>query len=146
MDISRCSSIKKIILSIAIFSFAIVPIAGLVGAHDVQAATLTANDLWGNDTIEGEVTGQIGLGKRDPRTIIGAVIRVVLGFLGIIAVLIILAGGFKYMTAGGAEDKVEEAKKLMISGVIGLVIVLASFGLATFIMDAMVTATGATSS
>jgi len=134
---------KKAILSIAVFSFAIIPALGLTNIN--SASALTQNDLWGNDAVKSELTGQIGLGERDPRTIIAAVIRIVLGFLGIIAVLIILAGGFKYMTSGGSEDKVDEARKLMIAGVIGLIIVLASFGLATFIMEAMVTATNATS-
>ena len=134
--------IKKTILGIATLSFIVLPAVALVGANNVSAADDDADALlWGGQRTE--VTTQIGLGQKDPRQIIASVIRVALGFLGIIAVLITLAGGFKYMTAGGAEDKVDEAKKLMISGVIGLIIVLASFGLATFIMNALVTATGA---
>jgi hypothetical protein len=65
-----------------------------------------------------------------------------MGFLGIIAVVIILLGGFKWMTAGGDESKVEEAKKLMTAGVIGLAIVLASWGVTIFVLDALLSATG----
>ena len=137
-----CNQIKKTILSIAIFSFAVIPVLGLVCVNNAAAAPLGEEGLWGGDTIKTNVTDEIGLGEKDPREIIASVIRVVLGFLGIIAVLIILAGGFKYMTAGGAEDKVDEAKKLMISGAIGLIIILASFGLASFLMEALVKATG----
>ena len=46
------------------------------------------------------------------------------------------------MTAAGNEEKVEEAKKLMGAGVIGLVIVLASWGIASFILNQLVNATG----
>jgi uncharacterized membrane protein len=54
---------------------------------------------------------------------------------GIIAVVIILAGGFKWMTAGGNEDKVGEARKMIISGVIGLAIIMSAFAIAQFVID-----------
>lgn len=81
------------------------------------------------------------LSDRDPRAIIGSIINVALGFLGVIAVGIILMGGFKWMTAGGSEDKVSEAKKLIGAGVIGLVIILASWAISTFVIEAIYGAT-----
>ena len=60
-----------------------------------------------------------------------------------LAVIIILAGGFMWMTAAGNEDKVATAKKLMAAGVIGLVVVLASFGIAKFVIGSLIGATGA---
>ena len=136
--------VKKIILGIAAFSLIAIPVVGLVGLDNVKAAatgTLQLDDFWGGATTSENVTDSIGLSERDPREIIAAVVRVVLGFLGIITVLLILGGGFKYMTAGGDEDQIGEAKQLIISGVIGLVIVLASFGLASFLMTAAVNVT-----
>src|SRR3989339_1035773 len=65
-----------------------------------------------------------GLGTRDVRATIASIINVALGLLGIVAVVIILAGGFRWMTAGGNEENVEKAKKLIIAGVIGLAIIL----------------------
>jgi len=130
---------KNIILNILVFSF-IVATACLAGINNTSA--LTTADLWGDADIQADVTDELGLPDKDPREVIAAVVRFILGFLGIIAVLIILAGGFKYMTSGGAEDKIEESKKLMTSGVIGLIIILASFGLASFVIDSLVTATG----
>ena len=38
------------------------------------------------------------------------------------------------MTSGGNEDKVKDAKKLMISGLIGLIIVLSAFAIAQFVV------------
>ena len=61
-------------------------------------------------------------------------INIILGFLGIVAVVIILLGGFKWMTAGGNEDKVGEARKLITAGIIGLIIILASFAIASFVL------------
>ncbi len=101
----------------------------------------SADDLlWGG--TQDEVGNVIGLGNRDPRVIAAGIINVALGFLGIIAVVIVLMGGFKWMTAGGNDDKVGEAKKIISSGVVGLVIILASWGLAKFVLGLMYNATG----
>lgn len=62
-------------------------------------------------------------------------INIVIGFLGIIAVVIILIGGFTWMTSAGNEDKVGEAKKIITAGVIGLVIVLSAFAIANFALE-----------
>ncbi|MFA5318522.1 MAG: pilin [Patescibacteria group bacterium] len=83
----------------------------------------------------------IGLGSSDPREIAARVINILLGFLGIIAVVLILVGGFMWMTAAGNDDKVATAKKVMVAGVIGLVIVLAAFGIAKFVVSALLGAT-----
>jgi len=85
---------------------------------------------------------QLGLGNEDPRIVIANIIRIALGFLGIIAVGLVLYAGFLWMTAAGAADKIERAKKILIGAVIGLIIILASFGIATFILNSMMGATG----
>ena len=99
--------------------------------------------FWGvtTDTNQAGIKGTLGLGDKDPRDIAAQVIKIILAFLGIIAVIIILLGGFKWMTAGGNEDKVGEAKKLIVAGIIGLVIIIAAFAIATFVLNSLVTAT-----
>ncbi len=103
-----------------------------------QAADL---DPWGDK--QDEIQEITGLGENDPREIAAGVINVMMGFLGIVAVIIILIGGFKWMTASGSEDKVTEAKNLIIAGVIGLVIILAAFAIAKFVLEQLLSATGA---
>ena len=75
-----------------------------------------------------------GLGTQDIRKTISGIINVALSLLGIVAVVIILIGGFEWMTAGGNEDKVGEAKKRIMAGVIGLAIILSAYALAKFIL------------
>jgi nitrate reductase NapE component len=119
----------KNLLSFAMVALILVPVLGI--------AQVNALDVGIN-----EVEDSIKLGNKDPRETVGQIINVAMLFLGIIAVGIILVGGFKWMTAGGNEEKVGEAKKLLGSGVIGLVIVLASWGIATFVLEQLVNATG----
>lgn len=103
----------------------------LVGA--VEFGTLGDFGLDTQDT--NSFGGVVALGKRDVRSTIGKVINVVLGILGIVAVVIIVAGGFTWMTAAGNEDKVGTAKKMISQGVIGLVIVFAAWGIASFVIS-----------
>ena len=83
----------------------------------------------------------IGLGNTDPRTIVANIIKIVLGFLGMIAVVMILIGGFKWMTAGGNTERADEARKIIVAAVIGLVIILAAYGITTFVIGSILTAT-----
>ncbi|HAO81427.1 MAG: hypothetical protein UV57_C0012G0012 [Parcubacteria group bacterium GW2011_GWD2_43_10] len=72
---------------------------------------------------------------------IARIINILLGFLGVIAVVLVLLGGFKWMTAAGNEDKIGEAKKLMGAGVVGLVIILAAYAIAAFVVNQLASAT-----
>ena len=130
----------KKLMSQFLLSLMVMPVVSLLLAAPV-AAQPESSDYWGGEDIEENIQEDILLGERDPREIAAQVVNIILGFLGIVAVIIVLAGGFKWMTAGGNQDKVDEAKKLMSAGVIGLIIVLAAFGIARFIIDSLVNAT-----
>ncbi|NCD01075.1 hypothetical protein EOL94_03215 [bacterium] len=123
-------NLKKKLLSLAIVTVICLPVF-IIGVNNAHALDTGLNEI--NDTIQ--------LGSDDPRTIAARIINTAMMFLGLIAVVIILLGGFKWMTAGGSEDKVSEAKKLMGQGVIGLLIVLASWGIAQFVVNQLVNAT-----
>jgi amino acid transporter len=126
---------KAVVLAMSLF------ILTPVLAFSLPAFATDTLNPWGSDTLKDNIQTETGLGERDPRDIAASVINVILGFLGIVAVIIILLGGFKWMTAGGNEDKVGEAKKLITAGIIGLVIIVASFAIATFVLDSLINAT-----
>ena len=112
----------------------------------VAHAAMGVNDYFGTDSSGTAVSGDTfassaGLSAGDLPTTIASLIRVVLGVLGIVAVVIILIGGFKWMTSGGNDEKVKSARKVMTSGIIGLVIVLSAFAIAQFVLSSVVTAT-----
>lgn len=84
-------------------------------------------------TIE-EVGGTVALGTADLKTTVVNIIQWVLGLLGLIAVIMILYGGFVWMTAGGNEEKVASAKKVISAAVIGLIIVLLAWAIVIFVV------------
>ena len=85
-------------------------------------------------------TNFAGFSSQDLKTTIQNIIRIILGFLGILTVIIILYGGFVWMTSFGNEDKIDQAKKLISAGVVGLVVVLGAFAISTFVVNALITA------
>ncbi len=90
---------------------------------------------FGTDAVGDGLGGILGEAESDPREVVGRIINFALGFLGLIAVLIIIYAGFKWMTSGGNEEKIAEAKRTLFAGLIGLVIILSSWALATFILS-----------
>ncbi|NCO44106.1 hypothetical protein GW889_01095 [Candidatus Berkelbacteria bacterium] len=48
-----------------------------------------------------------------------------------------LFGGVSYMTAGGNDESVGKARKMMLNAAIGLLIVLASYGVGTWIINTL---------
>lgn len=98
--------------------------------------------FWGGDDQKQYIEQNSGLpsGDRinDPRRLVAEVIKVILGFLGIIAVIIILYAGFKWMTSGGNEETVGDAKKMLIAGLIGLIIIVLAYVIANFVINQIV--------
>jgi hypothetical protein len=125
--------IFKYLISLAIVALLLTPVFALQVSAQADFGLSEVNTGLNNS-----------LANRDLREIVGSIINIALGFLGVIAVVIILMGGFKWMTAGGNEDKVSEAKKLLGAGVIGLIIVLAAWAVSTFIINAIYNATSGT--
>lgn len=74
--------------------------------------------------------------------VIGRIVRIILSFLGLIAVIIIIIGGFQWMTSGGNEEKIGAAKKLMGAGIVGLIIVVLAYAIASFVINAILSAIG----
>ena len=110
-----------------IFLISLLLVGVLLAARLVLAADFGVNEV--NNGLAGS------LGSDDPRTIAGRIINIALGFLGAIAIGLIIYAGFLWMTSNGNEEKVETAKKILKNAAIGLVIILASWAIATFIIS-----------
>jgi len=93
-------------------------------------------DVFGMNTLQ-----NLNTGTRTLYDTITGVINVLLGFLGVIAVGIMIYAGFLWMTSQGNPDKIDRAKKMMVNGVIGLVIILSAFALSRFLLNRFYEAT-----
>lgn len=73
--------------------------------------------------------------------VIGGIIKALLMLLGTIFVILLLVGGFKWMTAMGDSKKVEEAKSMIGNAVVGVVVILAAYAIAAFVLREVYDAT-----
>ena len=131
-DISKVKNVVRLGFFVLAISMALSP---LLSATLVSAA----GDPFGVDVVGG-ATSLTGQGA-DLRVTIGNIIKVALSFLGVIAIVIVLIGGFKYMTSGGDDTKTAAARNYIISGIIGLAIVLSAYAITSFVMTQLITAT-----
>lgn len=123
------STLKKLFVGGAL---ALLPFSAIVPSVHAQ----------GLEETLGEVQAESGLGDQDLTTTLGMLIQAMLGLLGVIFLVLIIYAGFLWMTAGGDEGKVSTAKDIMIRSVVGLVILLSAYAISTFVIDALISATG----
>ncbi len=81
------------------------------------------------------------LGKKPLQESVAGIINIALGLLGLIAVVLIVIGGFIWMTAAGNEEKIATAKKLLFAALIGLVIIITAWSIANFFIGSIVNVT-----
>lgn len=127
--------IKKNALSFTVILVGIIGGVCLV-PHLVHAATV-------NLGLTPAVSSAIGLGTTDIRVIVARIIRNFFALLGIVAVVLILYGGFLWMTSNGEESQIDKAKRVILNAVIGLAIILSAVAITQFILSRLSEATGA---
>lgn len=65
---------------------------------------------------------------------LNVIINIALGALGLVTVIMIIVGGYMYVTSSGDAAKVTKAKNTIMYGVIGLVIALLSWAIVNFVL------------
>lgn len=106
--------------------------AGLTTVGVLSAAVATASD-----SILPIADINPGDAENDLPTVIQQGFSVLMGLMGIVAVSIVLYGGWKLLISGGEESEVADAKKLMIYGVVGILVIAAAWILASFALTAI---------
>jgi hypothetical protein len=113
--------------------FAVVFLMFLLGPVFLNPVLALTRDEMGLGYVESLGLADPGDNK-DPKEMAVEIISYLITFLGIIAVGIILYGGFIWMTAAGNDDRLAKAKKIIVAGVIGLIIILAAYAIVNFIV------------
>ena len=85
------------------------------------------------DECPRDVFGDNGVFKQVTNTI--------LYIVGIIAVIMLIIGGIRYVTSGGDAKKVTDAKNTVLYAIIGLVIAFLAFAIVNFVISALPSST-----
>jgi len=129
----RFLNIKAIIL-LLVFSISILAFI----AEPAQAKNL--KDAW--ETVTG-VAGQAGYDTdaNEIEPLIGTIITAVLSFLGVIFMVLMIYGGYLWMTDRGNEEQVKRAKNLINAAIIGLIIILLAYAISIYVLSKLTAAT-----
>ena len=89
-----------------------------------ESLTLCNAETSSKASSEGEVKGKVN-----------NTIKLIIGVVGLLAVVFILVGGFQMATSAGNPAKVAKAKNTILYAVIGLVVALLSYAIVDFVLD-----------
>jgi hypothetical protein len=65
------------------------------------------------------------------------IVQFLLSIVGLISILFIIIGGYRYITSGGNEEAAEAGKKALTNAIIGLVIVILSYVIVVVVANAI---------
>ncbi len=66
---------------------------------------------------------------------VGRIINGILGFLGILFLVIILYAGFTWTNAGGSEEDVTQARNLIKWSIIGIIVIIGAYAISFYVVD-----------
>lgn len=103
----------------------------LINAFAPIASALTV--ISPEDNPVKDISGQTG----SLRQLVLTIVNFFLGFLGLLAVIMIIYGGFLYVSSAGKEESVGTAKKILLYALIGIVIIVISFALVNTLLGGL---------
>lgn len=118
----------------------------VLGICAIFSLALVATPTQGAVDTGLEQTATTAFGKnaslsKDLPTIIGTFIKAALSFVGVIFLILVIYGGFLWMTAAGNEQNVTKAKGIITSAIIGMVIIAAGYAITDFVLTNLIYAT-----
>ena len=121
--------IEAIRTILAIISLIILTVLLLSAAGMAKADNL--GDAWNK---LGLTASSAGYAENSPEAVIAYAIQIVLSFVGVVFLILMIYGGFLWMTARGVEEQVTKAKNIIIAAIIGLIIVIAAYAISYFVI------------
>lgn len=82
----------------------------------------------------GEASGLIAYGD-DPIEIGGDVLAALLTLVGVVFLIFMVYGGFRWMLARGNEDEVKKAQRIIWGAIIGVFVIIAAYAITTIITN-----------
>lgn len=127
-----------VIVAIAFFATALITLqlnTSPLYAQDIQQC-LEAGVSLNTDCND---TGGPASGEPDLEQIVATVINIFSLIVGIVAVIMIIYGGFRYITSGGDSGNIGTAKNTILYAIVGLIIVALAQVIVRFVLGATTT-------
>lgn len=98
---------------------------------DNLSAASGADCAQGNNTPTNLFNGDDSIFKR--------VVNIMLFIVGAVAVIMLIFGGVRYVTSGGAQDQVTAAKNTIMYAIIGIVVAILAYAVVNFVISGVST-------
>lgn len=138
------TKIKEILTAILVSAAFLVPVAvpaAVSAATEIEGGLCTGAELKFDANGEGDCSGSEDASNK-LNDIIKTTINVVSVIVGVVAVVMIIFGGLKYITSGGDSGNVSSAKNTIIYAIVGLVVVALAQFIVKFVLDKAVNGNG----
>ena len=136
--------IKTLILSLSLLIVPVISLAAGGVANAADDTTIRGGVCGGADNLTLTATSGNDCsisGKSDLNGIITTAINVFSIIVGVVAVIMIIVGGFRYIASGGKAESVSGAKNTILYAIIGLIIVALAQIIVRFVLNKTTTAT-----
>lgn len=77
--------------------------------------------------------------NKDPRIVVGNIIRAALGFLGAVALAMCILGGYMWLFSAGNAEKIKKGRNTLVWAFIGLAVIFASYALISWVIGQLET-------
>lgn len=129
------NSIKKYLLGFAAMGLLLVPLAAPVAVHAQLTDCGSIKDCADRGAVEADPDGDTAPPEERVTRIISQVIDIFSVIVGVVAVIMIIVGGLKYITSGGDSGNVTGAKNTILYAVVGLIVVAFAQVLVRFVLN-----------
>ena len=120
--------ISKIITGLLTVGFGVALVTAPVSALGEGGAPAGINAARGDNTPSNLVNGDSSIVRR--------AINIMLFGVGVLSVVMLIFGGFRYVISGGKKESVTNAKNTILYAIIGLLVAVFAYAIINFILGA----------
>jgi len=120
--------ISKIIIGLLTIGFGVALVTAPVSALGEGGAPAGINAARGDNTPSNLVNGDSSIVRR--------AINIMLFGVGVLSVVMLIFGGFRYVISGGKKESVTNAKNTILYAIIGLLVAVFAYAIINFILGA----------
>lgn len=105
-----------------------------IGTTVLSASNAGAINVFNNCSGNGSTRVCQAAGTDDATSMVEIIINTMLFVLGMVAVIMIVVGGIRYVTSNGDAGRIKAAKETIMYSVAGLVVAILSFAIVNFVV------------
>lgn len=130
--------LKRLITNLSIASVLLAPMAAPVAVYAQEAPNLEGNLCGGAQTLQvgnQDACADTNDAQTRVNEIIASIINIFSVIVGVVAVIMIIFGGFRYITSGGDSGNISSAKQTIVFAIVGLVVVALAQIIVRFVLS-----------